>query len=119
LGGGILTYVRRCGPLLLAAAFLALPGVSAQEPQTAASLVIEHAPITDFARGAPLEFQARVSAPVAWLSVFLRYEGIQEFQARPMSKAADGSYALTFDTGILPAAAFEYFLGAGTPAGAA
>jgi hypothetical protein len=102
----------------LAGAFLAVPARPAQEtPAEAAGPVIEHTPIADFTRGASVKFEARVSAPVAWLSVFLRYEGIQEFQARPMTKAADGSYVLAFDTGTLPAAAFEYFLGAGTPAG--
>ena len=114
MGARLVRFVALC----LAGTLLAVPGRSGQEtPAAAAGPVIEHTPITDFTRGAPLEFQARVSAPVAWLSIFLRYEGIEEFQARPMSKAADGSYALTFDTGTLPAAAFEYFLGAGTPAG--
>lgn len=86
-------------------------------PPPLGSIVIEHAPITDFNRGAALEFRARASAPVEWLSVFLRYEGIEDFQARPMTKVEDGSYVLTFDTGILPAAGFEYYLGSGTAAG--
>ena len=111
-------WFSRIALVPLAASSLAF-GVPFSPPRQppAAGVVIEHAPVTDFIRGAPLEFRARTSAAVDWLSVFLRYEGIEEFQARPMSKAADGSYGLTFETGVLPAAAFEYYLGAGTAEG--
>ncbi|MDH4197000.1 MAG: hypothetical protein OEW05_06320 [Candidatus Aminicenantes bacterium] len=110
--------LRRIALASLAASSLAFAGPFSQRPQQpAVGVGIEHAPVADFTQGAPLEFRARASAPVEWLSVFLRYEGIEEFQARPMSKAEDGSYGLTFDTGVLPAAAFEYYLGAGTAAG--
>jgi hypothetical protein len=51
------------------------------------------------------------------MAVFLRYKGIEEFQARPMAKSEDGSYLLQFDTSLLPDLAFSYYLAAGTPAG--
>ena len=118
LGRRIVSCAYRLGLASLAAAFLALPGAFSQQQQPPVTGVnIEHTPITDFARGAPLEFRARASAPVDWLSVFLRFQGIDDFQARPMSKADDGSYILNFDTGTLPAADFEYYIGAGTPSG--
>jgi hypothetical protein len=62
------------------------------------ALLIEHAPLSIFTPSAALEFRARVSAPVDWMAVFLRFKGIDEFQARPMTQSDEGSYVLKFDT---------------------
>jgi len=81
------------------------------------AVLIEHTPLSIFTPSAALEFRARVSAPVDWVAVFLRFKGIGEFQARPMTQSDEGSYVLEFDTSVLPDVVFEYYLAAGTPAG--
>jgi hypothetical protein len=92
--------------------------MSGQERVLSANpLVIAHTPLSEFTATAVLEFQAQPSWPVDWMAVFLRYKGIEEFQARPMAKSEDGSYLLQFDTSALPDLAFSYYLAAGTPAG--
>ena len=80
-------------------------------------LIISHTPLSEFAAAAVLEFRAQPSWPVDWMAIFLRYEGIEEFQARPMTKSEDGFYVLEFDTSTLPDLAFSYYLAAGTSVG--
>jgi hypothetical protein len=84
---------------------------------TPPAVIIEHDPLSLFTPAAALEFRARVSAPVEWMAVFVRFKGIDEFQARPMIPSDEGSYVLQFDTSVLPDIVFEYYLAAGTPAG--
>ncbi|HEX9903018.1 MAG TPA: hypothetical protein VGB72_09180 [Acidobacteriota bacterium] len=83
----------------------------------AQAVLITHTPLSEFAPSAALEFRAQPSSPVDWMAVFLRYKGIEEFQARPMTKSEDGSYLLEFDASCLPDPAFSYYLAAGTSAG--
>ncbi|MBM3297953.1 MAG: hypothetical protein FJY83_10200 [Candidatus Aminicenantes bacterium] len=104
--------------ILLASAAHALPPPALQEHLLAGSdSIIEHVPVSEYAVRGPFELRARVHADAEWVCVFYRCAGLEDFQARPMGLCEDGSFALDFDTSVLPAPSFEYYLAAKTTSG--
>ena len=89
-----------------------LANLSAQERETHPA--IEHTPHVTFSHGEILEIRGSVKEEVEWMRFFFQYEEVEQFQARNMLRAENGSYVYEFDTSVLPCLEFEYYLAAKT-----
>lgn len=94
------------------AAALPLSGLNrpAVAPSSEPALQLEHTPIAQFSRGASIEIRVHIRGEADGVNFFFRYPGITDFQVRPLDKVEAGQFVLNFDTSLLAAPSFEYFL---------
>jgi hypothetical protein len=76
----------------------------------AASPVIVHTPPASYKAGEKIRFTAVPPQDTASMTFYYRTAGITDFQARPMAKPESGEFAFEFDTSVLAAAQFEYYI---------
>ena len=99
---------------------LGLPTAGQSVPQSGSATgpsAIVHTPPTRFASGEKLRITAGAPQKTTSMILYFRTPGIADFQARPMVKSGPAEYVFEFDTAILAAAQFEYFLEAEGPEG--
>ncbi len=76
-----------------------------------AQKTIQHTPFVRFTHGEKIEIRGTVSGEVEWMRFYFRYEGLNQFQVREMSKE-NGTFVFELDTSILLSLQFEYYLSA-------
>lgn len=93
---------------------LQTPGLASKKQNQAetgqVSLSIEHIPLTRFVYGEKLDIKAALKGNAEALNFYIRYQGLEEFQVRPMVKSGNGSFLYQLDTSTLPEPKFEYYL---------
>lgn len=90
-----------------------LPAAGQSVPQNAAPAaapVIVHTPPASYKAGEKLHLTAVPPQDASSMTFYYRTAGASDFQARPMAKSAPGEYAFEFETAVLAAPQFEYYL---------
>ena len=90
-----------------------LPAAGQSVPQNAAPAaapVIVHTPPASYKAGEKLHLTAVPPQDASSMTFYYRTAGAADFQARPMAKSAPGEYAFEFETAVLAAPQFEYYL---------
>jgi hypothetical protein len=99
--------------LFLAASLSGGPRPQAAVPPNAAvppAAALVHSALTGFRSGDKIRITATAAPGTAGVAFYFRTTDVDAFQARPMIKSGGSEYVFEFDTSLLTAARFEYYI---------